>query len=92
MSSKELWLVMNGGPTLGGVEAIFDSEYAAERYARLMNMQEAFSPTATKDRGISRAWLMGDGRRHVQKHVVETHEEMIDLFNGFDWESESSLT
>lgn len=77
----KLYAVLSSGPTLGGVVALFDSEFRAEDYATMMNQKEAFSASATKDAyGISKAYLMGDGRHHVRTIGLDTFAELLDIF------------
>jgi hypothetical protein len=77
-----LYVVKTCGPTLCGAVAIFDCEERATQYATDKNKDVAFSKTATKDQnGISKAWLMGDGKYWVDP----VHSDTLDSFI-FKWE------
>lgn len=74
----------HGTSTLCGYVALFDDKQRAKDYATEKNKQSAFSPTATKDAyGISKAYLMGDGRYSVREITIDTFNDLEDIF---EWE------
>jgi len=68
---ESVYSVYNCGPVLCGRVAVFRSKLDADRFCTQENTKSMFSPTAKKNRdGVSKAYLMGDGRHWVQEEQM----------------------